>query len=329
MHYKAQCHVCFNVREFEDRTELWTSGKHDRMSHSTDKSAGLTDKQRLGIQEAVRVCPMQVGSVLVDRSKKFSPSKRILVSDKNVRAASRLVRRERQEVLSGDLLEGITIDGSNGAMTQVCEALSLPRLIARHNDPHDAFHLDAHQPVCCGYQFEDGVTYMTISTLHLLINLARAKNAQDEVQGHIDGSFGYCVKDFCLIGFGVNRLGAHFNPVSISISNTESKEGIKNAFRASTSGAYQVFRDIQRCENPVCLTCSMIRKADVGAFLQHRKSEKGLQNKFPVVPSSDNSHQFYSFAKEEFGPKTRVLQCGKHMSGISCYPSFPKTGKKC
>jgi hypothetical protein len=131
MSYKCQCHVSFNVKEFPGRTELWISGKHDRMSHINDRSKGLTDLQRLGVQQSVRACPMQVGSVVVDRSKKFSPLKRIPVSGKNVRAASRMVRKERRVVLGGDLLEGITINGSNGAMTRVAEALSLPRLIQR------------------------------------------------------------------------------------------------------------------------------------------------------------------------------------------------------
>jgi hypothetical protein len=36
-------------------------------------------------------------------------------------------------------------------------------------------------------QFEDGVIYMMISTVYLLINLARAKNSKQEIQGHIDG----------------------------------------------------------------------------------------------------------------------------------------------
>ncbi len=131
-----------------------------------------------------------------------------------------MIRQERRIVLSGDLLDGITIDWSYGSMTQIAEALSLPRLIQRHNDPNDVFHLNAHQPVYSGYQFEDGVAYMTISTVHLLINLALAKNTKQEIQGHFDGSFGYCVKDFCFIGFGVNQLHAHFNPISFSISNT-------------------------------------------------------------------------------------------------------------
>jgi hypothetical protein len=245
---------------------------------------------------------------------------------KHVRAASRLVRKERKTVLTGAVLDGIVIDGSYGSMTRVAEALSLPALIARHNDPNDAYHLDAHEPVCCGYQFEDGVTFMTLSTVHLLSNLARAKNTKREIQGHFDGSFGYSKKDFCFVGFGVNRLGAHYNAVSISICNSESKEALQYCFRSTVSGLYQVFRDMQRCRNVECVTCAIVREADVGEFLQHRKSEAGLRNEFPIVPSSDNSPQFFAFAKEEFGDDTRVLQCGKHMSGPTCFSqilSFP------
>jgi hypothetical protein len=44
---------------------------------------------------------------------------------------------------------------------------------------------------------------------------------------------------------------------------------------------------------------------------------------------SDNTPQFFSFAKEEFSEDTRVLQCGKHISGKHCPTSvflvFPKS----
>ncbi len=135
MNYKAGWRVCFNAREFPDCTELWSSGKHDRMSHVNDRSKGLTDLQLLGVQQSVRACPLHVGSVAVDRSKKSSQAKRIPVSAENVRAASRLIEKELQVVRGGDLLGGIVNNGSKGSMAQVAEALSLPRLIKSHNDP--------------------------------------------------------------------------------------------------------------------------------------------------------------------------------------------------
>jgi hypothetical protein len=45
----------------------------------------------------------------------------------------------------------------------------------------------------------------------------RAENTKRGVQGHFNGSFCYRKKDFFFVGFGVNRLGAHYNAVSTSI----------------------------------------------------------------------------------------------------------------
>ncbi len=107
-------------------TELWTSCQDTLLSHIHNKLCGLTDLQSLGVQHAVRACPLQAGSVVVDRSKKFSLDKRISVTPKNVLAASRLVRQELRVVLTGSLLDGIVIDWSNGSKTRVAEVLSLP-----------------------------------------------------------------------------------------------------------------------------------------------------------------------------------------------------------
>ena len=61
-------------------------------------------------------------------------------------------------------------DDTEGSMNRLAESKSLATLIARHNDPKDPFHLDEHEPVCVGHQFADGVTFMTLTTPHLLSN---------------------------------------------------------------------------------------------------------------------------------------------------------------
>ena len=190
-------------------------------------------------------------------------------------------------------------------------------------DPADAFHLDEHQPVCCGYQFTDGVRFMTISTVHLLLNMARVKNYKWQIQGQFDGSFNFCKKDFCIIGFGVNSLGAHFNPISLSLANSESKEAIKFSFEATKTAMFSVFRDILRCDLESCGLCHMIKEQDINPFHDFSLSEAGIQNLFPLVPSSDNSKAFFAFCKEQFGDRVKVLQCGVHLSGIQfCFPKF-------
>ncbi len=54
-------------------------------------------------------------------------------------------------------------------------------------------------------------SFMCATTPHLLNNLARANNCKFEVQGHIDGAFGWCSRDFALLGFGVNSSGIESN----------------------------------------------------------------------------------------------------------------------
>jgi hypothetical protein len=136
---------------------------------------------------------------------------------------------------------GIDLDGSEGAMNQLAESLSLVKLLEKHNDPTDPFHMDEHQPVCVGHQFKDGITFMCVSSCHLLNNLARAVNSTCQTQGHMDGAFNWCKKDFALLGFGMNSMGAHFNPVSVSIVNSESKEAIASAYQATCNGLYTLY----------------------------------------------------------------------------------------
>ena len=56
------------MRKTPDRTELHSSGEHTIRSHARDRSRGLSDQQRLGVQRAVRACPMQSGSAVIDGS---------------------------------------------------------------------------------------------------------------------------------------------------------------------------------------------------------------------------------------------------------------------
>jgi hypothetical protein len=83
---------------------------------------------------------------------------------------------------------GIGIDGTEGCMNRLHKSLCLEKLIARHNDPDDEFHMDEHQVVSVGHQFKHGVTFMTLTTPHFLNNMARADNCCFQTQGHFDGA---------------------------------------------------------------------------------------------------------------------------------------------
>ena len=109
LHFRTGCAVSFQVRKTPDLTELYSSGEHTIRSHARDRSRG----KRLGVQRAVKVCPMQTGSAVIDGSKRFSQGKLIRPDAKSQRAVDRMVRRTRVEVF-GDCVVGIDLDGTEG-----------------------------------------------------------------------------------------------------------------------------------------------------------------------------------------------------------------------
>ena len=146
-----------------------------------------------------------------------------------------------------------------------------------------------------------------MTTPHFLINIAREKNCGWQAQGHFDAAFNWCGKEIALIGFGMNSMGAHFNPVSVSIANSESKKGIENAYKATCSGLYTVFNDANLCEEVNCDECGSCTQVLEQVSEPDPAAQKGsLWNKHLLSidagnthyqldnPSSDNSKAFFA-----------------------------------
>jgi hypothetical protein len=55
----------------------------------------------------------------------------------------------------------IGIDGTEGNMNSLAESSCLVKLLAKHNNPADGFHIDEHQVVQVSHQFKHGGTFMT------------------------------------------------------------------------------------------------------------------------------------------------------------------------
>ncbi len=56
----------------------------------------------------------------------------------------------RRKILGESLPRGVDLDGSEGAMIKLAQAINFKTLILRHNDTSDSFHLDEHMAVCLG-----------------------------------------------------------------------------------------------------------------------------------------------------------------------------------
>ena len=310
--------MALSVKRFASRVELYVSGQHTPNCHVSRKGF-FTDKQKHGIQLAVRAAPLAHGRAVHAGIKNFSPGKHVANDQRSRLALNRLATRERKLIMS-ERVPGVTLDGSSGSMLTLAEKLDLSRFIHKHNDPSDPYHLDPHEVVTCGFQFEKGVTFMNFTTPHLLLNLPRAENCGWQKQLHGDATFNLCTKDVGVYGMGMNSMGSHYNPISWNIIGSESYEAIKNSYDASVTGMYRLFREVKTCGKEDCAACiSIEEQRDCGRFdsLLKQTVDKPF---FPVdKPSSDNSAAFHKFARKRF-PKAPVQQCGKHLSGnVFCF----------
>ena len=315
------------VKVYPDKVELFMSGKHDASSHA--QSTGiLSEKQRHAVRTAVRVAPLSVGSAVHAGLKNLSPGNHVKADKRSRRAVSSLVRQERT-VLAEERSAGVDVDGSYGAMIEFAMQKDFGTKIRRHNDTHDSYHLDEHEVVACGYQFSGGVTFLNITTPHLLLNMARAINCGWDTQGHFDGTFNLCVKDFALIGFGVNRMGGHFNPVSINIVNSESYEAYRNSYNATCTGLFRLFREVRLCKDEKCGMCNMISEQNRNSlFTKLLAATPAESTHFPLAkPSSDNNAPFFAWSKNKFGEQVRVLIDGQHAAGKQLFHFFKKLSK--
>ena len=311
--------VSLAIKEYKDRFELLRAGAHDRHSHR--ESIGiLSVKQRNAVIGAVKAAPLATGTAVHSNLKNLSPCKHVRSDQRSFRAVDRLVSQTRRNIMS-DRMDGVEIDGSEGSMVQLAESLSLKRFIERHNDPDDPFHLDAHQTVCVGYQFKNGIRFMTVTTPHMLNNLPRGENCGWQTQMHFDAAFNFCDKDVSVLGIGLNSMGAHYNPVSISLANSESKMAISNAFGATITGMLNLYQQVHLCDSDECGFCTQMKQQVTGPdgrlWRQYLKSDDAARRHMHIVkPSSDATPQFFSWAHDKFDTDEKpveVQQCHNHL----------------
>jgi hypothetical protein len=120
-------------------------------------------------------------------------------------------------------------------------------------------------------------------------------------------------KDFASIAFGMNNMGAHYNPVFISIVNMESKTSLDWTNNTTCACLYAMYNTARLCGNETCGFCTQITDqidAKNGAFKNLLASEDATRLFFPLdKPASENPFHYFSWAKEKFGADEKVLQC--------------------
>ncbi len=120
---------------------LKVSGLHTPTSHIQDKSKqNLTVSQRAQLKISVKCAPTAIGREHARNTSNFSPGKQTPRDSYAMRAAQRLVSKERRK-LARKVTGGRELNSEHGRMTQLAASMDLAMFIKRHNDPNDDFHL--------------------------------------------------------------------------------------------------------------------------------------------------------------------------------------------
>jgi hypothetical protein len=84
---------------------------------------------------------MAVGSQVHGSLQNFSPYWWVPYDARSRQAVASIVRHTRAKVMQ-DRVPSITLDGSEGSIYCLANSISLVKLLERHNNPADSYHMD-------------------------------------------------------------------------------------------------------------------------------------------------------------------------------------------
>ena len=301
--------MAFHIKEYKDRVVLFGSGVHNSSSHLQSRTKYLSNTQRTALKLATQCAPTETPRQ-IRRNMDNLPREDQRISHELFRSVQRVVQAQKSATHSARL-HGVNMDGTNGKMTAFAEKIDFLSALQKHNDPDDPYHLDMHEVVSLGAQFEGGVRYLALSTPGLLMNLGRAIQSEWEVQLQSDGSFNHCSADFGLIAYGVNSLRCKFRIVSYSIVPSEHHHAFISSFNGMEKGFFSLCNMTLCPSDKQCAMCEEVRDIVTDEGVQEAMKDQ----KLPIRKAScDNSTSFAKFVRKKLRA-ARLLQCSAHLTG--------------
>ena len=200
---RCSCRVKFRIHATAFKIKLEAQGEHTAESHLQDKvSKFLSIQQSAALEQMVSTNPM-VSATSCRRGLQLHPDPAAQISPSKQRLVARAVSAARLRTLK-PFSQGEKLDGEEGSLTRLSAKIFLHTLVEEHNQ--GGKHLELHQPVCVGHQFQDGVVFGCYSAPMLLLHVARGINAAWPLLAGFDTTFGITSKKFELMGISINSL---------------------------------------------------------------------------------------------------------------------------
>ncbi len=193
---RCGCPVKFRIFATAFSIKVEAQGDHSAESYVQDKVTKKLSIPQAALQQMVATNPM-VSSNTVRRGLELLPDSASKISPSKARLVARAVVAARARALL-PFSQGEKLDGEEGSLTRLSEKIFLQRLVEQHNQ--EGKHLELHQPVCVGHQFQDGVVLGCYSTPMILLHAARGINSSWPFLAGFDTTFGIASKKFELMG---------------------------------------------------------------------------------------------------------------------------------
>ena len=303
---------CLNkLSECDGVVELFRNEPHTPESHRTNKKKFLSVMQMAGIDRSLSTHATasakhirQASNRLTDVDQHIGPELKGSVE--------RHVRKVR-EVLLSKQLNGIEMSGKSEVqiLRELCQGKLLEDKVARHNRDPTAMHLQPHKALISSHQFGNGVIHWGVTTLSMLMNVARVINAGD-ITLMMDGTFSVCQKEVCVYGIRVGILGGSSAPIGYSVNQTESTNAIRATYRGLESAFFHTLVNCVPCEDSTCTFCQNLRDLlHLGRMKEFVDSDKWGRWPVPFLMSDDGGG-FKAYVSEDH-PAARRLKCWQHV----------------
>ncbi len=106
-------------------------------------------------------------------------------------------------------------------------------------------HLELHQPVCVGHQFNAGVVFGCYSTPMLLLHALRGINSGWPFLAGFDTTFGITSKKFELMGISINSLRRKANPLCLCIVKKEEAIAYETVYDSTEGGVFELIHNMK------------------------------------------------------------------------------------
>ena len=247
----------------------------------------------------------------------YNLSQQQRIGPEHHRAVGGFVRKVRRHIVD-EVLGTQHAPGPKACMKQLAAQKCLYKLLAKHNDPRTKQDVKYDDVICLGSQFNNGVLYLCLSTVSMLMNVFRSINSGWPVTWMGDGTFNLCDHKLCVLTGTVNELRNKNYWVSIAIVLEEESPGYTALCKDTIRGAHAL-KDNRQCRRDGCELCYGMRD-----ILAGRHMKKWMDSLLPgqslslpfKYTMSDNTGKFAKFVKYNLPDVGRNI-CRAHLTGIA------------